>query len=181
MVDLDTLGCPKASQFSYSSTSVCPNHQSSYKLNHCAREKVSLFYNWLFNYFQNSYHECSRCNSQKNLQLTLSPNLSLSVTTTSEATGEADARIKLVEDEFKQVGSHKLLRNGVIQLTASEYSQLKSSLQSIDSFISFVNQIDKQTTTFSNMTEIVIAEDDGIGSMESNEEDSVRSLWKFRN
>ena len=30
------------------------------------------------------------------------------------------------------------------------------------------------------MTEVVIAEDDGIGSMESNEE-SVRSLWKFCN
>ena len=31
------------------------------------------------------------------------------------------------------------------------------------------------------MTEVVITEDDGIGSMESNEEDSVRSLWKFCN
>ena len=29
------------------------------------------------------------------------------------------------------------------------------------------------------MTEVDIAEDDGICSMESNEEDSVRSLWKF--
>ena len=29
------------------------------------------------------------------------------------------------------------------------------------------------------MTEVIIAEDDGIGSMESKEEDSVRSLWKF--
>ena len=31
------------------------------------------------------------------------------------------------------------------------------------------------------MTEVVIDEDDGIGTMESNEEDSVRSLWKFCN
>ena len=31
------------------------------------------------------------------------------------------------------------------------------------------------------MTEAVIAEDDGIDSMESNEEESVRSLWKFCN
>ena len=31
------------------------------------------------------------------------------------------------------------------------------------------------------MTDIVIAEDDGIGSMGSNEENSVRSLWKFCN
>ena len=50
-----------------------------------------------------------------NFQVTLSPNLSLSVTKTSEATREADARIKIVNDEFKQVGSHKLLRKGVIQ------------------------------------------------------------------
>ena len=31
------------------------------------------------------------------------------------------------------------------------------------------------------MTEVAIDEDDGIGTMESNEEDSVRSLWKFCN
>ena len=31
------------------------------------------------------------------------------------------------------------------------------------------------------MTEVVIAEGDGIGSMESNEEDNIRSLWKFCN
>ena len=31
------------------------------------------------------------------------------------------------------------------------------------------------------MTEVVIDEDDGIGTMESIEEDSVRSLWKFCN
>ena len=103
VVDLDILGCPKASQFSYISTRVCPNHQRSYKLNHRAREKVL---------------------EKNNLQLTLSSNLYLSVTTTSGVTRDADVRIKLVKDEFKQVGSHKLLRKGVIQLTASEYSQL---------------------------------------------------------
>ena len=31
------------------------------------------------------------------------------------------------------------------------------------------------------MTEEVIDEDDGIGTMESNEEDSVMSWWKFCN
>ena len=87
---------------------------------------------------------------ENNLQLTLSPNLSLSVTTTSEVTRAADARVKLVKDDFKQVGSHKLLRKSVIQLTASEYSQLKSSFESIDSFISFVNKNAKQTTTGSD-------------------------------
>ena len=90
-----------------------------------------------------------------NLQLNLSPNLSLSVTTTSEVTRDADARIKLVKDEFKQVGSHKLLRKSVIQLTASEHSQLKSSFESIYSFISFVNKNVKQTTTASDGTHII--------------------------
>ena len=87
---------------------------------------------------------------EHNLQLSLSPILSLSVTTTLEVTRDAEAKIKLVKDEFKQVGSHKLLRKGVIQLTASEYSQLKTSFEAIDSFITFVNQNAKQTTTASD-------------------------------
>ena len=85
-----------------------------------------------------------------NLQLTLSTNLSLSVTTTLELTRDAEAKIKLVKDEFKQFGSHKLLIKGDIQLTSSEYSQLKTSFETIDSFISFVNQNAKQTTTGSD-------------------------------
>ena len=76
---------------------------------------------------------------EHNLELTLSPNLSLSVTTVSEITRDADARIKLVKEEFKQVGSDKLLRKGVIQFTASEYSQLKTSFETIDCFSTFVN------------------------------------------
>ena len=56
-----------------------------------------------------------------NLQLTLFRNLSLSVSviTTMEVTRDADTRTKLVRDKLKQAGSHKLLRKGVIQLTAS--------------------------------------------------------------
>ena len=38
-----------------------------------------------------------------------------------------------------------------------------------------------QSTTFPSMTEVSIVEDDGIGTMESNKEDSVKSLWKFCN
>ena len=55
-------------------------------------------------------------------------------------TRDAEAKIKLIKDEFKQVGSHKFLRMGVIQLTASEHSQLKSCFETTDSFITFVNQ-----------------------------------------
>ena len=38
-----------------------------------------------------------------------------------------------------------------------------------------------QSKTFSNMTEVGTDEDNGIGTMESNEEYSVMSWWKFRN
>ena len=88
--------------------------------------------------------------NEPNLQLTLSPNLSPSVTTTSEVTRDADARTKLVKDELKQVGSPKFLRKGVIQLTASEYLQLKTIFETIDSFNTFANQNSKQTTTGSD-------------------------------
>ena len=44
-----------------------------------------------------------------------------------------------------------------------------------------INSFFSQSKTFSNMTEVVIAEDDGIGTLESNEEDIVRSLWNFCN
>ena len=45
--------------------------------------------------------------------------------------------MKLFEVELKQVGSHKLLRKGFMQLTASEYSRIRSSFKSIDSSIGF--------------------------------------------
>ena len=105
---------------------------------------MTLFYNWLFNYFQNSYYDCSRYNSRRaEPPADPIPNFSLSVTTNLEVTCEADARIKLVKGEFKQVGEHKLSRKGVIQFTTS-------SFETIDSFISFVNQNAKQTTTGSD-------------------------------
>ena len=49
---------------------------------------------------------------ENNLQLTLLPNLNLSVTTTLGATRDADVRIKLVKDEFKQIGCHKDFEKG---------------------------------------------------------------------
>ena len=85
-----------------------------------------------------------------NLRLTLSPNLSLSVSTTSDSTVDTDPKIRIVKDEVKQVGSHKILRKGVIQLTANEYTRLKASLNSIDSFINCVNQNAQQTNSRSD-------------------------------
>ena len=87
---------------------------------------------------------------EHNLLPTLSRNLSLSVTTTLEVTRDAEAKKTLVKHEFKQVGNHKRLRKGVLQLTVSEYSQLKTTFENFDSFISFVNPNAKQTTTGSD-------------------------------
>ena len=84
------------------------------------------------------------------LQLTLSPNLNLSITTTAEQTPNAEPELKLIKEEYKQVGSQKLLRRAVIQLTLSEYLQLKSSFHSIDSFIKFVSHNAQRTNTGNN-------------------------------
>ena len=62
--NLETHSCHKTSQFSYSSTRNCPNHRKTYKVNHCALEKV-LLTDWLISFFRKSYYEYSRCNSQK--------------------------------------------------------------------------------------------------------------------
>ena len=63
--DLDTLGCPKAAQFNYKPTRVCPNHSLFFKFNHCSREKVELFYSWLVSYYQQPHHDCARCNNNQ--------------------------------------------------------------------------------------------------------------------
>ena len=80
--------------------------------------------------------------------LTLSPNLSLSLITTSDQPIKTEPELKLIKEDFKQVGGHKLLRKTVIQLTLNEYSQLKACFPTIDSFISFINV--QQTTTGNN-------------------------------
>ena len=51
VVDLDTLRCPKASQFIYSSTGVCTNHQKSHKLNICAREQKDIILQLVVQFF----------------------------------------------------------------------------------------------------------------------------------
>ena len=80
------------------------------------------------------------------LRLTLSPSLSLSISTLKETKSEPE--IKIIKEEFKQVGTHKLLKKTVIQLTQIEYALLKTSFNSIDSFINFVNSTQhvQQTT-----------------------------------
>ena len=55
-----------------------------------------------------------------NLQLTLSRSLSLRYNNLGGNTWPCSG-IKLAKTEFKQVGSHKLLRNGAIQLTVPKF------------------------------------------------------------
>ena len=89
----------------------------------------------------------------------------------SEATRDADVRIKLVKDEFKQVCS-QTFGCLVMNLKFSYFLLLYDSRVCLSILFS--------QSTFSSMTEVVIAEDDYVGSMESNEEDGVK-LWKFCN
>ena len=89
--------------------------------------------------------------TEKNiLNPTLSSNLNLSITTTAQQTPNGEPELRLTKEEYKHVGVHKLLRRAVIQLSLSEYFQLKSSFNSIDSFITFINDNAQRTNTGDN-------------------------------
>ena len=64
VTDLESLGCPKASQFGYNFAKSCPNHQTSYRFDHGTREKVNLFYDWVVGYYQRPSNECIHCSTQ---------------------------------------------------------------------------------------------------------------------
>ena len=76
-----------------------------------------------------------------NLFLTLSPNLTISVSTTNQVNIKnvpGNVTIELVKEEYRQVGLQKLLRKAVIHLSYAEFLQLKSSTDSIHSFLNFI-------------------------------------------
>ena len=64
VIDLDQLHCPKASQLHQVPFFVCPNHNSQYLRDHCSREKVNLFFDWLCR-AGNLCEHCSGLNAQK--------------------------------------------------------------------------------------------------------------------
>ena len=83
-----------------------------------------------------------------NLRITLSPNLTLTVikpTLTTYNSNNID--IKLVKEEERFIGQHKLLRKGIINFTVAEFLQLKSTIPTIHSFLSFVSTEDVQPDT----------------------------------
>ena len=47
IIDLDTLSCPKSSEFNKTDGFICLNHQTKYHRDHCAREKASFFFDRL--------------------------------------------------------------------------------------------------------------------------------------
>ena len=81
-----------------------------------------------------------------NLQLTLSPNLMLTVTLLSH--DQDNCSLELVKEEYKKVGDHKLFRKAVIILTQTEYHNLKaSSISSFDCFLDFIKSHNVKSTT----------------------------------
>ena len=98
----------------------------------------------------------------------------------------------------RQIAEELAKRNDVLEVVyfppaqAKIKGQYRIKLKSSDEFNIFMFKllynsrawyqfIFSQSKSSSNMTEVVIAEDDGTGSMDSNDEKSVRSLWKFCN
>ena len=78
--------------------------------------------------------------NKDNLFLTLSPRLSISVSTTNQVKIKnvpESVTIELVKEEYRQVGLHKLLRKAVIHLFYAELLQIRSSNDSIHSFLNF--------------------------------------------
>ena len=79
--------------------------------------------------------------NKDNLFLTLSPSLTISVSTTNQLNIKnvpENVTTELVKEEYRQVGLHKLLRKAVFHLSYVEFLQLKSSTDSFHSFLNFI-------------------------------------------
>ena len=69
-------------------------------------------------------------NNRNNIRLTLSPNLNLFFFNFLDQPLSNEPQIRLVKEDYKQVGVHGLPERTVIQLTFHEYSLLKASFNS---------------------------------------------------
>ena len=79
--------------------------------------------------------------NRENLFETLCPSLSISVSTTNQVNIKnipENVTTELVKEDYRQVGLHKLLRKAVIHLSYAEFLVLKSSTDSIHSFLNFI-------------------------------------------
>ena len=84
-----------------------------------------------------------------NLRLVLSPNLTIPVSTLQNATSNHlnNCSIDFVKAVYTKIGDHKLLRKTVINISPAEYFQLKSTANSIDSFLQFIDQKNVKPTS----------------------------------
>ena len=76
--------------------------------------------------------------NKDNLLLALSPSLIISVSTTNQVNINnvpENVTIELVKEEYRQVGLHRLLWKAVIYLSFADFLQLRSSTDSIHSFL----------------------------------------------
>ena len=143
VIDLETLNCPSANQLIHFASLNCHNHYNNYLRIHCARKKANLFYYWLSREISSVFIVPLQM-LKDYLQLTLSPNLKLTVTPLSHDKDKCS--LELVKEEYKKVGEHKLLRKAVITLTPTEYHNLKSSISSYDCFLDFIKSHNVKTT-----------------------------------
>ena len=85
-----------------------------------------------------------------NLRLVLSPNLTISASTIQNATTSNhlnNCSTDFVKEEYTKIGDHKFLRKTVISISAAEYFQLKSSANSIDSYLQFIDKQNVKPTS----------------------------------
>ena len=85
-----------------------------------------------------------------NLRLVLSPNLRVSVTTLQNAllSNHLNNCLKdFVKQEYTKIGDHKLLSKTFVNIAPAEYFQLKSSANSIDSFLQFIDEKNVEPTS----------------------------------
>ena len=84
-----------------------------------------------------------------NLRLVLIPNLTVSVSIIQKAATSNHLNnwsIDFVKEEYTKIVDHKFLRKTVINISPGEYFQVKSSANSLDCFLQFIdNKIVKPT------------------------------------
>ena len=150
-IDLDTLSWPKSSEFNKTDGFICLNHQISTTGTTAQERKLacSSIGSPIANN-NNNNNNTSKNNLvsiaadqmiKDNQRLVLSSNLTISVSTIQNATTSNhlnNCSIDFVKEEYRKIGDHKLLRKTVSKISPAEYFQLKSSANSIDSFLQFI-------------------------------------------
>ena len=139
---LDHLNCPRASEFPQNCSPSCLNHSGFFSWHHCAREKSNFFRHWLTQCQQNVFvYSLPNTGKTDNFFLTLSLSLTISVSKTNQVKIKnvpENVTFEVVEEGYRQIGLHKLLRKVVFLSADAEFLQFMSNTDSIDSFLNFM-------------------------------------------